>query len=251
MGPQVRDVEQVAGPGRQTPRPGPMVSGPDRSGLRTSAGESAEQLAVRARDGCPTSFAALVERFAGRLYGYLSHRVGGHDAEDLVQETFLRVLTNLSRYRPERRFSTWLFTIATRLAIDHHRARRRQVGLKGIDRADDRADDPQESAWRRERDGSLWSLASKQLSEAQFSALWLHYVEDLPVAEVAAAMGRTRIGARVLLHRARRKLADAMRGRGADPGWPRMKSPEHRTPPATESDQSAESKDLRLRVGAD
>ena len=69
------------------------------------------------RDGDARAFDALFERWAGRLLHFLVHMVGDRAvAEELVQETLLRVHLSRERYRPEARFSTWLFAIAANLA---------------------------------------------------------------------------------------------------------------------------------------
>ena len=79
---------------------------------------SSEELACRAQAGSLPSFAKLVERYQGRLYNFLLRRVGhADDAEDLAQDTFVRAWERIDRYRTTWRFSTWLFTIGSRLAI--------------------------------------------------------------------------------------------------------------------------------------
>jgi RNA polymerase sigma factor (sigma-70 family) len=60
---------------------------------------------------------------------------------------------------------------------------------------------------------NLWQVAKSALNDAQFTALWLHYGEDLSPAEVAQVMNRSRVGVRVLLHRARIRLAEALAAR--------------------------------------
>ena len=59
-------------------------------------------------------------RYEGRLLRFLRQRGASADAEDLAQDTFVRVYVNLHCYQPRWRFSTWLFTIARRLSINHH-----------------------------------------------------------------------------------------------------------------------------------
>ena len=82
---------------------------------------SNEDLAARAQQGCLPSFEELLRRFQVPLLHFL-RRVGPeYDAEDVLQETFLRAYSRLSHFRPQWRFSTWLFTIARRTSINYHR----------------------------------------------------------------------------------------------------------------------------------
>ena len=109
----------------------------------------AEELARKAGEGSSACFSALVSRFAGRLFHYLQHKVGSaHDAEDLVQETFLRVLRHIDRYDPTRPFAPWLFTIATRLAISHHRGRTPAVDIDALELRDRRCLEIGRASWR-------------------------------------------------------------------------------------------------------
>ena len=70
------------------------------------------RLMLAFRDGDEHAFDALFERWAGRVLRFVERMVGEASvAEDLVQETFVRVWRARERYQPEARFSTWLFTI--------------------------------------------------------------------------------------------------------------------------------------------
>src|SRR5580700_1348490 len=87
---------------------------------------SAEECADCARvHGCAACFEELVRRFQSPLLHFLIRRAGSHhDAEDLLQETFMIAHRKISDYRSSWRFSTWLFTIAHRLAVSKKRRRR-------------------------------------------------------------------------------------------------------------------------------
>jgi RNA polymerase sigma-70 factor (ECF subfamily) len=174
---------------------------------------SAEDLARQVQAGSSAAFSQLVGMHVDRLYRYLRLRTRTHqDAEDLVQETFLRAYGSIARFQPDKRFSTWLFTIATRLAVDHHRARRTGVDVETLDPPDDRASDPHQAVVRQEQRDWLWLQARQALPGSQFAVLWLRYAEDMPVKEIAAIVGKTRIHVKVLLHRARRKLIQLQTG---------------------------------------
>jgi len=165
---------------------------------------SSEELARQARGGCRASFAELVHRYAPRLQMFLCRKGRDrHDAEDLVQDTFIKAYQNLGRYDDARRFSTWLFTIAARLAISHQRRRRTShdtVRLRTQPCGSDEMAEKQE-----ERQG-LWALAA-ELPGRQSQALWLKYGEDMSVKEIARTMGKSQVCVKVLLYRARVALA--------------------------------------------
>jgi RNA polymerase sigma-70 factor (ECF subfamily) len=168
-------------------------------------GTTDEELACRARAGSGRSFEELARRYKRRLFVYLRPRVGSdEDAEDLVQETFLKLYRNIGSYDPAFRFSTWLYTSAGRLAID---AYRKNAVSKDKLAGESAADFP-DAAADRDRDPRLTGLwaAARGLGGDRFRVLWLRYGEDLTIEEIAAVLGRTKLAVRILLHRARTRL---------------------------------------------
>ncbi len=170
---------------------------------------SAEELARRAQEGCRQSFAALVGLYGERLFLFLRHRTGNvEDAEDLVQDTFVRAYQNIESYNSSYRFSTWLFTIACRLAGSHcRRARRKHV----VANPEPSTEGPAEAAERTDARRSLWELAAC-LPEGQYQALWLRYVEDMTVRQIARVLRKSQVHVRVLLCRARMNLSKKLAG---------------------------------------
>ena len=87
-----------------------------------------------AQSGDEAAFEDLYRRYYRRLYRYCVRRVGDpHDAEEVVQETFVRAVTALPRFAGERRFYPWLTVIAGRLCVDTHRRRARSEPSAEID----------------------------------------------------------------------------------------------------------------------
>lgn len=182
--------------------------------------ENPQELACRAQAGSLVCFSRLVELYQGRLYNFLLRKTGSAaDAEDLAQETFLRAWTNLDRYRPRWQFSTWLYTIAGRLAINHHRKSSRSKTLQKhesrIADAISPALDPTESFSRREESDQIWQTADQVLTPEQHTMLWLRYAEDLSPSEIAKIMRKTKVSVRVTLFRARERLAECLEPRQA------------------------------------
>ena len=87
---------------------------------------------VRVQAGDEGALVTLMDRYKGPLYGFLNRRVGDAAADDLFQESWLRVVRARDRFDPRRRFSTWVFQIANNLCRD--RARRREVESRSYQR---------------------------------------------------------------------------------------------------------------------
>ena len=167
---------------------------------------SAEELAVRAREGSRAAFDELVTRYRPRLVAFLARRLADPaDAEDVVQETFLRAYDRLAQYDPSRPFATWLFTIGKNVAANHAIARGRRD-------ARDRDSRPADAAIEDDAGASdLWQRARVILSPDAYRMLWLRYAQGLTVREVAAELDRSSVAVKVMLFRARRRLLQEIR----------------------------------------
>ena len=178
------------------------------------AAEDAAVLALvaRARDGSRDDFAHLVERFQSPLYAFLVVRTASpEDAEELCQEAFLRAWQRLALYDSRWRFSTWLFTLARRIAASRYRrVRHEESGHARLELVARERDRPEELASSKEESANLWALASRVLSTEQRSALWLRYAEDLAPEAIGLVLGKRTPTVRVILFRARERLARAL-----------------------------------------
>ena len=183
-------------------------------------------LVARAREGCGESAAAIVRAYQVPIVHYLSRlltRGGGSrarcDAEDVAQETFVRGLRGLDGYDPSVPFVAWLFTIARHTCLNHLRTERRHVrriaehDRRGIRSA---VDGPQDAAAAEELRRQIWDIASQVLTEQQFTAVWLRYVEDMPVADIATVLGSTPAAVKLQLFRGRRRLEPLLAQAAAD-----------------------------------
>jgi RNA polymerase sigma-70 factor (ECF subfamily) len=165
---------------------------------------TAEELARRSQQGCRESFAELVERYANGLFKFLMYKTNSpHDTEDLVQDTFVKAYQNIHRYKDTWRFSTWLFTIAARLANSHFRRSRHCQALGEVE-----SDDLEPPQWLvvQEKHQSLWEMAGS-LSQNQYQVLWLKYAQDMSIKEIAKVLRKSQVNVKVLLYRARINLA--------------------------------------------
>jgi RNA polymerase sigma-70 factor, ECF subfamily len=172
----------------------------------------------RARRGDGKACVALVERYQGMVFALLSRFVGTAErelVEDLAQETFLRVFKELPRFRRggPARLSTWILTIATRLAIDElrRRGRRPLPVAMAMDRdlvAPEHTDDLVEQR----RLGLAVEEAVSRLPEDQRAAFLLRAYHDLDYVEIAEALGCDIGTVKSRLSRARAKLRQALKG---------------------------------------
>ena len=154
----------------------PMAMGDQAAGLRR---------------GDPDALAAAISRYQLRLYRYLQRLVEDPPAaEDLFQQTWLRVMENLGRYDARRSFETWLFSVAHNLAIDHLRKRRPdsldetlpEGGLRH--EVADAHPDALEQALEWERAG-LVAEALRELPAIHREVLTLRFEEDLKLEQIA------------------------------------------------------------------
>ena len=103
----------------------PMMESPALAGTGWS-GSADSRLVAAHLEGDPRAFGALVGRFQVRLLNFVYRMIGDRErAEDLVQEAFVRVHRHLHRFDQSRKFSTWIYTIASNLARNELRNRAR------------------------------------------------------------------------------------------------------------------------------
>jgi RNA polymerase sigma-70 factor (ECF subfamily) len=173
--------------------------------------QSAEACArCAAQRKCEACFEELVRRFQSPLMHYLMRRTHSHHAaEDLLQETFMIAYREIARYEPTWRFSTWIFTIANRLAVTSWR--RNKLAQDVVEQTKPPTSvDPSYELEVGEMRSKLWDSASDILEPDALAALWLNYVESLSAEEVGQVLGKSANAVRILLHRARAKLAQQL-----------------------------------------
>ena len=176
--------------------------------------EAIEAAAIaQARAGDPEAFRVLVERHSRAVFR-LAYRMTGHeqDAEDAVQETFLRAYRQIHRFDSRSKFSTWLHAIAVNCALDLLRARRgRPEGPAepSYEVAASGHPDPERLAFSSQVQNRV-SAALVGLSPAERTAFVLRHFEGLPVAEISRVLGCPDGAARHSVFRAVQKLRRAL-----------------------------------------
>jgi RNA polymerase sigma-70 factor (ECF subfamily) len=176
-------------------------------------------LVAQARSGDPDAFRVLVERHS-RVVFRVAFRMTGNrqDAEDVVQEAFLRAYRQLGRFDERAEFGTWLYRIATNCALDTIRARRRRsenLAAAGPDETDPLAQlpahepSPERSAWSAQLRGAVED-AMNELSPTERAAFVLRHFEGMRIEEVGRALECRPGAAKHSVFRAVQKLRRAL-----------------------------------------
>lgn len=172
-------------------------------------------LVRRARDGEYEAFELLFERHRLLVYRFAYQMTTSRDdAEDVVQEAFVRAYQNLHRYRDEAKFTTWILRIVTNLCTDRARSGTRRMALeqqeatRGLDwmtigQFDDPVDNLEE-----DRRVSALKRALAALPAHHRSVIVLRDLEGREYPEIAEVLGCTVGGAKLRVLRARRALRD-------------------------------------------
>jgi len=180
--------------------------------------ESDIELMERVRSGDGNAFSELMMRHYRGVVNYIYRFTNDRgNSEDLAQEVFLRVYRSAKRYKPEAKFSTWLYKIATNLCLTEvkSRGRDRRLGLDDIqensgDLRDPKSADGYDITFRREIGGAIFE-ALKSLPERERTAVILCKYEELPYEEVAEIIGCTVGAVKAYVHRGRMKLIEKLK----------------------------------------
>jgi RNA polymerase sigma-70 factor, ECF subfamily len=170
---------------------------------------------VRLRGGNLDALSNLLTRYQNRLYRYLLRLVREPaEAEDLFQQTWLRVAEKVRQYDPTRTFESWLFTLARNLAIDHlRRIRPESLDAPGADAGGETAAaqlpsqerPPIERILARERAGRL-AVALEMLPMVQREVLTLRFEEEMKLEEIAEVLDAPVSTVKTRLRRALERL---------------------------------------------
>lgn len=163
-------------------------------------------LVARARDGYLDAYEMLVQRHAPMAYRVALRLCGNHhDAQDIAQEALVAAWENLSRFRADASFSTWLYRIVTRRALNKVSRGRTAEHSDLLEEVSDAAAGPDAQAERNlAQDAVTDALAA--LPFPQRTVVVLHHFEGLSYAEVADVTGSSVPAVRSHLFRARRTL---------------------------------------------
>ncbi|HZI74088.1 MAG TPA: RNA polymerase sigma factor [Gemmatimonadales bacterium] len=176
------------------------------------------QLMLRVREGDDTSFALLLERHRTPVVHFLYRMVQNQAvSEELAQEVFLRVYRSRTTYEPTAKFTTWLFRIATHVALNSIRDRKNEKGHESLDEETldgvgrQVADRQQTVEQEMVREAKLREVrqAIETLPAKQRAAVLMHKYEGLDYAQIAGVLSCSESAVKSLLFRA----YESLRGR--------------------------------------
>jgi len=213
--PKYSDPAQPSAPPQAVPEAGSVSA--------AVAGDPDVALMLRLQAGDETAFQDLFRKFSPRVLQFARRFVGSDaQAEELAQDVFVQVFRFRHRYRPQSRFSTWLFTIATNLCLNEVRRPERHLRVDIWERRDgeERAEGPplpdpsaitaEQGAAARQLERRLEALVA-ELPPKQRAALLLSRMDGLAYRDVAEALGSTEGAVKALLFRATQSLKRALR----------------------------------------
>ena len=178
-------------------------------------------LAQRGNEG---AFRELIRRYERPVFSLIYRMVrDSAAAEDLAQDSFIKVLNHLDKYRPEFKFSSWLFKIANNVAIDAlrkrqldtismdgspHAASASEIEASSFELADD-AESPLDELAAREL-GTIIEQAIAKLRPEYRNCIMLRHVEGRSYEEIAATLDLPLGTVKTYIHRARHQLREAL-----------------------------------------
>jgi RNA polymerase sigma-70 factor (ECF subfamily) len=195
-----------------------LVSGPEWARL------SDQEVVLIARAGRETAYRELIRRYERPVFALLFRMVRDRElAEDLAQETFIKALNAIESYRPEFKFSSWIFKIANNAAIDHLRRRELDtLSLDGSPHAETpeqmqatalqigaRQESPLDAVEAKELGGAI-EQAIAQLRPEYRSCILLRHVEGRAYEEIAEILNLPLGTVKTYIHRARNELRQAL-----------------------------------------
>jgi len=202
----------------------PPVAAPLRAGIEAAAGTATTAssdpdvaLMLRVQAGDQGAYRELFAKFAPRILQYARRLVGSEArAEEVTQDVFVQVFRFRDRYRPEARFATWLYTIATNLCLNELRRPERHLRVDLWEKRDEPDDegpplpdrdavDPETGAATRELARDL-EVAIAALPPKQRAALLLSRMDGLAYRDVGETLGISEGAVKALLFRATHAL---------------------------------------------
>ena len=160
-------------------------------------------------NGKTEQYEYFLDRYGQQVFVLVDRIVScQEDAEELTQDVFLKAFQQLSSFKAESSFSTWIYRIATNLAISAVRKKRNDVLRLDNSVFANLSDTQVDEALEDESEEQLQRLqrAMEKLEADERALVTLYYMEEKPLSEVAFILGMTEGNAKVKLHRIRKKL---------------------------------------------
>lgn len=170
------------------------------------------------REGNQERFVEVIDRYQGKLFAYLYRLIGNREeAQDLLQDVFIKAFRNLNSYDTERKFSSWIYRIAHNEAVNHikRKSLKRFIPWESITSTKDKLEassieEGADKAWLRKEQGMEVEKAVKALPFKYRQVLVLRYYSDKSYEEISEILGRPVNTVGTLINRAKKKLAEDM-----------------------------------------
>lgn len=163
----------------------------------------------------PDYYSRMVNRYQGKLFAYLYRLVGEkEEAEDLLQDVFIKAYKNLGSYDTSRKFSSWIYRIAHNEAVNHikRKSLKRFISLENVTSTKDKlsfstADNDIQESWIRKEINKEVDVAIEHLPLKYKQVLILRYYSDKSYEEISEILGKPINTVGTLIKRAKNKLS--------------------------------------------
>ncbi|WP_075341325.1 RNA polymerase sigma factor [Tenacibaculum agarivorans] len=164
--------------------------------------------------GNTNAFAFLVEKYKVMVFSLaLKMLKNKEEAEEVSQDTFIKAYKNLSKFKGDSKFSTWLYKIAYRNCLDNLKKNKERYVVDTIDEVTihkiSSTEDILESISRKER-AIVIKKCLNDLPEEERTLLWMFYFDELNLKEIMEITGLSSSNLKVKLHRARKRLVSVV-----------------------------------------
>lgn len=164
----------------------------------------------RIQSGDTASFACLLDKYSRPVYSLIYRIVSNQeDAEELAQDVFLKAFKNLSGFKGDSSFTTWIYRIAYNTAISATRKKKREFLAIEDGQMDNTTEDDLEEIYgsaKTEEQIEQLEAALELLSPEDRGLILLFYMEDKSIEEITIISGLTAVNVKTKLHRIRKKL---------------------------------------------
>ncbi|RLD26162.1 MAG: RNA polymerase [Bacteroidetes bacterium] len=169
-----------------------------------------QHLIDRTLEGDTRAFSSLVEKYQGYVFTIVLRMVKvREEAEEVSQDTFIKAFESLSGFRGESKFSSWLYSIAYRKALDRIRKNKRYKASELLEEITENDEGVFENALQQLEDKERKEKIQQcimQLPEVDAALITLYYFEEQSVKEMVAITKLSEDNIKVKLHRSRKKL---------------------------------------------
>lgn len=174
------------------------------------------ELVKRIQGGDTDLFAVVIERYQGKLFAYLYRLIGGREeAEDLLQDVFIKAFKNMKSYDVNRKFSSWIYRIAHNEAVNHikRKSLKRFISWEDITSTKDKLagnkmEDGADSDWLRKEVIQEVDEAIDRLPVKYKQVLLLRYYSEKSYEEISEILQKPVNTVGTLINRAKRKMAE-------------------------------------------